>query len=118
MKIPSLRRPVGASVLAGICGAGLLDLLLTAGHGGATGVVALTLGLYGVAAIVCGLGAQLLVNAIAGARPPSWGALRDEPQRDRAVAAGGLAPLAAVLGGAIGGGGRPEKVGRQMGHQR
>ena len=32
MKIPSLRRPVGASVLAGICGAGLLDLLLTAGQ--------------------------------------------------------------------------------------
>jgi len=25
MKIPSLRRPVGASVLAGICGAGLVD---------------------------------------------------------------------------------------------
>src|SRR3954471_17727145 len=97
MKIPSLRRPVGASVLAGICGAGLLDLLLTADHGGATGVLVLTLGLYGLAAIVCGLGAQVVVDAIAGARPPSWGALRDEPQRDRAVAAGVLAALAAVL---------------------
>ena len=70
MKIPSLRRPVGASVLAGICGAGLIDLLLTAGHGGASGVLALTLGFYGTAAIVCGLGAELVVEAIAGARPP------------------------------------------------
>ena len=60
MKIPSLRRPVGASVLAGICGAGLIDLLLTAGHRGATGVLALTLGFYGTAAILCGLGAELV----------------------------------------------------------
>ncbi len=97
MKIPSLRRPVGASVLAGICGAGLVDLLLTAGHGGATGVLALTLGFYGTAAILCGLAAELVVGAIAGARPAGWGPLRDEPQRDRAVAAGVLAALAAVV---------------------
>ena len=97
MKIPSLRRPVGASVLAGICGAGLVDLLLTAGHGGATGLLALTLGFYGTAAILGGLGAELVVEAIAGARPPGWGELRDEPQRDRALAAGVLAALVAVL---------------------
>ena len=97
MKIPSLRRPVGASVLAGICGAGLVDLLLTAGHGGATGVLALTLGFYGTAAILGGLAAELVVMSIAGARPAGWGALRDEPQHDRAVAAGVLAALAAVL---------------------
>ena len=97
MKIPSLRRPVGASVLAGICGAGLLDLSLTVGQGGATGLLALTLGFYGTAAIVCGLAAELAVEAIAGARPPGWGDLRDEPPRDRAVAAGVLAALAALL---------------------
>ena len=83
--------------MAGICGAGLLDLALTAGHGGASGVLALTLGFYGTAAIVCGLGAELVFDALGGARPPTWGALRDEPQRDRAVAAGVLAALAAVL---------------------
>src|SRR5579863_3202189 len=97
MKIPSLRRPVGASVLAGICGAGLVDLLLTSGHGGTTAVLALTLGFYGAAAILCALAAELVVAAIAGARPAGWGALRDEPQHDRAVAAGVLAALAAVL---------------------
>jgi choline-sulfatase len=97
MKIPSLRRPVGASVLAGICGAGLIDLLLTAGHGGAGGVLALTLGFYGTAAILCGLAAELVVEALDGARPAGWGGLREEPQHDRAVAAGVLAALAAVL---------------------
>ena len=86
MKIPSLRRPVGASVLAGICGAGLVDLWLTTGHGSATGVLALTLGFYGTAAILGGLAAELVVVAIAGARPSGWGGLR-----------GILAALAAVL---------------------
>jgi arylsulfatase A-like enzyme len=96
MKIPSLRRPVGASVLTGICGAGLIDLLLTAGHGGTGGVLALTLGFYGTAAILCGLAAELVVEAIVGARPAGWSRLREEPQHDRAVAAGVLAALAAV----------------------
>src|SRR5450631_1294867 len=73
MKIPSLRRPVGASVLAGICGAGLIDAALTAGHGGAGGVLALTLGFYGTAAIVGGLAAELVAEAIAGARPAGVG---------------------------------------------
>jgi arylsulfatase A-like enzyme len=97
MKVPSLRRPVGASVLAGVCGAGLVDALLTAGGGGAGGVLALALGLYGTAAIVCGLGAQLVVDAIEEARPPGWTSLPTEPERDRAVATGILAALAATL---------------------
>ena len=94
MKIPSLRRPVGASVLAGVCGAGLVDLLLTGGSGGG---VALVVGFYGTAAILLGLAAQLLVDAIDGARPPGWESLRAAPERDRAVAAGILSALAAVL---------------------
>ncbi|HXT98888.1 MAG TPA: sulfatase-like hydrolase/transferase [Polyangia bacterium] len=95
MKLPNLRRPVGASVLAGVCGAGLLDLVLTASGG--AGVVALALGLYGAAAIVCGLGAQLVADALEEARPPAWRSLRAEPERDRAVATGILAALLATL---------------------
>ena len=94
MKLPSLRRPVGASVLAGVCGAGLVDLVLTGGGGGA---LALALGLYGAAAIVCGLGAQLVADAIEEARPPAWQSFRADPERDRAVATGILAALLATL---------------------
>jgi choline-sulfatase len=97
MKLPSLRRPVGASVLAGVCGAGVVDVVLTAPAGGAGGVVALALGLYGAAAIVLGFAAQLVVDAIEEARPPAWRALPDDPQRDRAVASGILAALVGAL---------------------
>ncbi|HVV50315.1 MAG TPA: hypothetical protein VHO06_11690, partial [Polyangia bacterium] len=92
MKLPSLRRPVGASVLAGVCGAGLLDLILTGG-----GAFALVLGLYGAAALVAALLAQLAVDAVEEARPPAWRVLRADPQRDRAAAAGVLAALLAAL---------------------
>ncbi len=97
MQLPSLRRPVGASVLAGVAGAGVVDLLVTAGHGGAGQVAALAIGLYGAAAVVAGLGADLVARAIEGARPNHWGPLRDDPERDRAVTAGILATLAGVL---------------------
>lgn len=99
MQLPSLRRPVGASVLAGVVGAGVVDLLVTAGqgHGGAGGVAALTIGLYGAAAVVAGLAADLVARAVEGARPADWGPLREDPRRDRAVAAGILAALAGVL---------------------
>src|SRR5579884_4208724 len=97
MQLPSLRRPVGASVLAGVAGAGVVDLLVTAGHGGAGGVAALAIGLYGAAEVVAGLAADLLARAIEGARPNHWGPLRDDADRDRAVAAGILAALAGVL---------------------
>jgi len=91
MQPPSLRRPVGASVLAGVLGAGIVDAALTAGHGGAGGVLALAIGLYGAAAIVAAFVAELAVGAVLGARPAGWGALRDEPEHDRAVATGILA---------------------------
>jgi choline-sulfatase len=97
MKLPSLRRPVGSSVLAGVCGAGLVDLGLTAQGGGAGGVAALAVGFYGAAALLLGLAAQLVAGAIDGARPPAWRALREDPERDRAVAAGILAALVGAL---------------------
>jgi arylsulfatase A-like enzyme len=80
-----------------VCGAGVVDLMLTASGGGASGVVALTLGFYGAAAVVLGFAAQLMVDAIDEARPPAWRALPDDPQRDRAVAAGILAALVGAL---------------------
>ena len=97
MQLPSLRRPVGASVLAGVLGAGVVDLALAASRGGATGALVLTVGLYGAAGIIAGWIAELVVSAIAGARPPGWGPLRAEPERDRAVAAGVLAVAVGVL---------------------
>ncbi|HLK88984.1 MAG TPA: sulfatase-like hydrolase/transferase [Polyangia bacterium] len=92
MKLPSLRRPVGASVLAGVCGAGLVDLVLTGGSAGA-----LVLGFYGAAAILGGLGAQFVFDAIDDARPPAWRTLPADPERDRAVVTGILAGLLAAL---------------------
>jgi choline-sulfatase len=97
MRFPSLRRPIGASVLAGICGAGLVDAALTVKRGGAGGVVALALGFYGTAAIGCGLASQLLVDALDGARPLGWESLPDAPEHDRTVTAGILAALVGVL---------------------
>jgi len=97
MTLPSLRRPVGASVSAGVFGAGLIDAARTAAHGGPGGVFLLALGLYGGAAVLLGLLADLAVGAIDGARPPAWQKLRDDPERDRAVVAGILAALCGAL---------------------
>jgi arylsulfatase A-like enzyme len=97
MQLPTLRRPVAASALAGILGAGIVDGLL-AGRGAATGqVLLLALGLYGAVALVAGFGAAVLATAFDAARPAGWGKLRDEPNHDRAVAAGILAALVATL---------------------
>jgi arylsulfatase A-like enzyme len=101
MQPPSLRRPVGASVLAGVLGAGLVDAALTAGHGGVGGVLALAIGLYGAAAIAAAVTAELVVAAMGRARPAGWGSLRDEPDHDRAVATGILAACVGVVVAAI-----------------
>jgi arylsulfatase A-like enzyme len=97
MQSPTLRGPVGASVLAGVAGAGVVDLLLTATHGGGSGAVVLAIGLYGTAAVLAGVVADLVFQAVDGARPPSWRSLREEPEPDRAVAAGILAALLGAL---------------------
>ena len=54
MRLPSLRRPTGASVFAGLLGAGLVDAVLV----GSPGAMALVLGLDGVTAVVAGLAAD------------------------------------------------------------
>jgi choline-sulfatase len=96
MRLPSLRRPTGASVFAGLLGAGILDAVLVGGPGGA-GAIALVLGLYGVAAVVAGLGAELAVGAVLGARSPGAAPLRTDPAADRAVATGILSVCIGIL---------------------
>ena len=57
MQLPTLRRPVAASALAGILGAGIVDGLLSA-RGGASGqVFLLAIGLYGAVALLAGFAA-------------------------------------------------------------
>jgi arylsulfatase A-like enzyme len=97
MQLPTLRRPTAASALAGILGAGVVDMLLAARGGGAGQVVVLALGLYGAVALLAGFAAALLAASFDAARPPGWGSLPEEPNRDRAVAAGILACLVAAL---------------------
>ena len=96
MQLPTLRRPIAASALAGILGAGIVDALQSAG-GAAGQVFLLALGLYGAFALVAAFGGAVLAAALDGARPPGWGKLRDDPGRDRAVAAGILACLVGAL---------------------
>jgi arylsulfatase A-like enzyme len=97
MQLPTLRRPVAASALAGIVGAGLIDGLLSS-RGGATGeVMLLAIGLYGVVALIVAFAMAVLAAALDAARPPAWKSLRDDPGRDRAVVTGILAGVVGVL---------------------
>jgi len=115
MQLPTLRRPVAASALAGIVGAGIVDGLLTA-RGGATGqVFLLALGLYGAVALLAAFVGALLAASFEAARPPGWGKLRDEPHRDRAVAAGILAcAVAALVVAAVAAAGQRALVGKMQ----
>jgi arylsulfatase A-like enzyme len=97
MQLPTLRRPVAASALAGFVGAGIVDALVAARAGAAGQVLLLAVGLYGAVALLAAFAAAVLGAALDAARPPGWGKLRDEPNRDRAVAAGILAGLVATL---------------------
>ena len=97
MQLPTLRRPVAASALAGIVGAGLIDAVLSS-RAGATGqVLLLALGLYGAVALIVAFALAVLAAALDAARPPGWGSLREDPHRDRAVVAGILAGVVGVL---------------------
>ena len=70
MQLPTLRRPVAASALAGIVGAGLIDAVLSS-RAGATGqVLLLALGLYGAVALIVAFGVAVLAAALDAARPP------------------------------------------------
>jgi arylsulfatase A-like enzyme len=97
MQLPTLRRPVAASALAGIFGAGIVDALLAARGGAGGQVMAIAIGLYGAVALLAAFAAAVLAVALDAARPPGWGPLREDPGRDRAVVAGILAGLVAML---------------------
>src|SRR4051812_49029800 len=97
MQLPTLRRPVAASALAGFMGAGIVDALLSASGGAPGQVFVLALGLYGAVALLAAFAGAVLAAALEGARPAGWGKLREEPNHDRAVAAGILAGLVAAL---------------------
>jgi choline-sulfatase len=97
MQLPTLRRPVAASALAGIFGAGIVDGVLSTRAGVSGNVFVLALGLYGAAALLAGFAGAVLAAAFDTARPPGWGKLREEPNHDRAVAAGILACVVATL---------------------
>src|SRR6187549_1240905 len=97
MRFPSLRRPVGASVVAGLLGAGLVDALLVGTHGGGAAAFALAIGLYGAAALIAGLLAELTIDAVLAARPTGAAPLRADPDADRAVTTGILATCVGVM---------------------
>jgi hypothetical protein len=97
MRIPSLRGSVGASVAAGLLGAGLVDALWVATHGGAAAAFVLGVGLYGAAALGAGLLAELAVGAILAARMAGAAPLRTDAAADRAVTTGILATCVGVL---------------------
>jgi choline-sulfatase len=97
MRVPSLRRPVGSSVVAGLLGVGILDGLMIASRGGGLPAFALTVGLYGAVALCAGVLAELSVDAILGARAQGAIPLRADPAADRAVTTGLLAACVGVL---------------------
>ncbi len=97
MQLPTLRRPVAASALAGIVGAGLLDGMVSSRAGASGEVVLLAIGLYGVLALIVAFAMAVLAAALDAARPPAWKSLREDPGRDRAVVAGILAGVVGVL---------------------
>jgi hypothetical protein len=80
--------------------------LARAGAPGATGgVIALALGLYGVAALVLAVGVGVFVGGALDAIPGGPGTLRTDPERDATVSAGLIAGaiglgVAAMVGGA------------------
>jgi len=109
MRLRDAHGPLAASTFAGVFGAGVLDAAVTLARGATPGagggVVALSLGLYGVAALVLAVGVGFFVGGALDAIPGGAAALRTDPERDAGVAAGLLAGaigvgVAAMVGGA------------------
>jgi hypothetical protein len=94
--------PSGASVFSGILGAGILDalLVLASGHG-ATGfsVLALALGLYGIAGLLLGAFVGWAVATASASVPGGWRALVEDRESDQraATAVLGLVGAAAFM---------------------
>jgi hypothetical protein len=91
--------PSGASVFAGTFGAGLLDALmvLVSGHGAGASVLALAIGLYGMAGLLLGAFVGWAVATASASLPGGWRALLDDRELDRRSAAKVLGLLGAAL---------------------
>jgi choline-sulfatase len=100
MRLRDVHGPLAASTFAGVFGAGVVDAAVTLARGGvpgaAPGVVALALGLYGVAGLVLGALVGLFVSGVLEAIPGGASALRADAERDAAVTTGLLAGVVGV----------------------
>jgi choline-sulfatase len=97
----SFHLPTGASVFAGLLGAGVIDALmvLTRSSDAAFAVVALAVGIYGAAGLVLGLLAGWGVGILLGAMPAHLAA---DPEADHRLAGAIVAGLAGALALAAG----------------
>src|SRR3954471_7385523 len=102
MQLRDVHGPLAASTFAGVFGAGVVDAAVTLARGGAsagpgaTGVVALSLGLYGVAGLALAIVVGLMVGGVLDAVPGGAGTLRADRDRDLSVTTGVLAGVLAV----------------------
>jgi choline-sulfatase len=99
MRLRDAHGPLAASTFAGVFGAGVVDAAVTLARGGVpgagAGVIELSLGLYGIAALGLAIAVGLLVGGALEAITGNGGALRANADRDDAVTAG-------LLAGAVG----------------
>jgi hypothetical protein len=122
MRLRDAHGPLAASTFAGIFGAGVIDAAVTLARGGAagagSGVVTLALGLYGMAALVLGLGVGLFVGGALDAIPGGIGSLRADRERDAGVAAALLAGAIGVgVAAMVGGAGQLLLIGKMQSHK-
>jgi arylsulfatase A-like enzyme len=104
MQLRDVHGPLAASTFAGVFGAGVADAAVTLARGGASaaqGVVALSLGIYGVAGLVLAAVVGLFAGGVVGAIPGGAGTLRTNPERDLSITTGLLAGVVGVLVAAI-----------------
>jgi choline-sulfatase len=101
MRLRDAHGALAASTFAGVFGAGLLDVAVTLARGGVPGaglgVVELSFGLYGVAALVLAVGVGLFGGGALDAIAGGPGTLRADAARDGAVSAGLLAGALGVV---------------------
>lgn len=95
MRLRDAHGPLAASTFAGVFGAGLVDAGMTvlrgAVPGAGPGVVALSLGLYGVAGLIAAVIVGLVAGGVLEAIPGGPRTLRESAERDDAVTTGLLA---------------------------
>ena len=97
----SFHVPTGASVFAGLLGAGVVDALMVLSRNAEApiAVLALAVGIYGAAGLVLGLLASWAVGTILGALPARLDA---DPEADHRLAGAILAGLAGAVALAVG----------------